>query len=86
MATLAFRQHDGGSPYKHLFEEKQWAELIDAFHKENNRINHLTLKSLLTIYLQVSRCSAHHLSAGRPALPYRTHPRMKPRATREGGG
>jgi hypothetical protein len=30
MATLAFRHHEGGSPYKHLFEERQWTELVQV--------------------------------------------------------
>mmetsp|Transcript_5102 Transcript_5102/g.10456 ORF Transcript_5102/g.10456 Transcript_5102/m.10456 type:complete len:393 (-) Transcript_5102:261-1439(-) len=52
MATLVFVNDLEASPYKHLFDDSRWEDVIDTFHQDNHRLNNLTLESLLTIYLQ----------------------------------
>lgn len=51
-ALLAFQAGTQCAPYRQLFEEERWAELIELFHQELYRLNSLPPTSLLSIHLQ----------------------------------
>jgi macrophage erythroblast attacher len=51
--ALAFKADTACEPYCHLFSNQKWQDLIDLFHQELFRLNHLTPLSLLSIHLQV---------------------------------
>ena len=53
LATLAFTAKTSCSPYKELFEEGQWQELMDIFHRDLYKLHGLPAEALLTAHLQV---------------------------------
>ncbi|GAB4836511.1 hypothetical protein Ancab_001423 [Ancistrocladus abbreviatus] len=52
VVTLALRSSTECTPYKGLFESKQWDYLVDQFKQEFCRLYGMTLEPLLNIYLQ----------------------------------
>lgn len=52
VATLAFKADTACKAYQQLFDESQWTELVELFHKELYRLNSLTPISLLSVHLQ----------------------------------